>query len=253
MWRKNFVWSRGGDLGLAPDRDGREVGHADPPGERPERRPGRRCRTRSGRRRCRTRVIIGPSSDLSWAVSGAAPDRRLVEVGDHQHRLDHARRPLVVVGPVAVEAAVARSAPRTRCRRRACPCSAIADSMCGRQSSSSGLLVPGTRHWVPGSVAGGVAVAAAPAWPVVPIRAAVAAAMATADGERRTRRSFARTLGRGTPPLFRVRGTSRGSIRRRRRRVGDRGPRSCRGPLRRVARPGSGQLVRPYCYQREPP
>ena len=83
------------------------MGHADSCSRAPAALPGRRCRRSTWASSLSDSVIIGPSSDVSRALRARLGDRRLVEVGDHQHRLDDARRPLVVVGPVAVEAAVA--------------------------------------------------------------------------------------------------------------------------------------------------
>jgi hypothetical protein len=89
-----------------PDRRGREVGHPDAVRNRSAPWPTVSNTIRASS--LSDSVIIGPRRSGSVVRGqGSAPDPGLVEVGDHQHRLDHARRPLDVVGSVAVEAAVA--------------------------------------------------------------------------------------------------------------------------------------------------
>ena len=105
MWRKNLRLVTGGDPRLAPRlHDGSEVAHADPVGQplkadvADNTVDDRGCvvvRVRDHRNQQRgVRAVERPSAH-----------RRSIEVGDHQHRLDDTRRPLNVVGTVAVEAA----------------------------------------------------------------------------------------------------------------------------------------------------
>ncbi|HJS95132.1 MAG TPA: hypothetical protein VJ741_12790 [Solirubrobacteraceae bacterium] len=94
-----------GDLGLAPDRRGGEVGHAHAAGQGLQGALSDRVEhdlgvvvVGLGDHRGQEIVVMGGEVSVAY--------RWLVQVGDHEHGLDHARRPLVVVGPVAVEAVV---------------------------------------------------------------------------------------------------------------------------------------------------
>ena len=103
MCRKKRVWSRGVMLRLAPHRVGGEVGHAHPPGQRLQPRLTDRVEDELGV------VVVGDADhrpEHRSVARGERPvaHRRAVQVGDQQHRLDHAGRPLVVIGAVAVEA-----------------------------------------------------------------------------------------------------------------------------------------------------
>ena len=95
-----------GDLGLTPDRSDRfEVGHAHPVSEGIQASAAHDLVDTVGR------VIVrrGDHRSQKRLVGRAQPtagDTRSIKVGDHQHRFDHAGRPLHVIGPVAVEAVV---------------------------------------------------------------------------------------------------------------------------------------------------